>query len=97
MEVGPLSRLIVAYASGRTDVQELVKDTLGKLNVPVGALFSTLGRTAARGLDAALAMIWLKEFYQRSDGAGQDQRSLHVQRREVGTEDLAGRMRKASD
>ena len=40
MEVGPLSRLIVSYASGRTDVQELVKDTLGKLNVPVGALFS---------------------------------------------------------
>jgi hydrogenase large subunit len=38
-------------------------DTLGKLNVPVAALFSTLGRTAARGLDAALAMIWLKEFY----------------------------------
>src|SRR3974390_178751 len=63
MEVGPLSRLIVAYASGRTDVQELVKDTLGKLNVPVAALFSTLGRTAARGLDAALAMNWLKEFY----------------------------------
>jgi hydrogenase large subunit len=63
MEVGPLARLLVAFASGRTDVQELVKDTLGKLNVPVGALFSTLGRTAARGLDAALAMIWLKEFF----------------------------------
>ena len=62
-EVGPLARLVVAYASGHTDVQELVKDTLGKLNVPVGALFSTLGRTAARGLDAALAMIWLKEFF----------------------------------
>ena len=63
MEVGPLARLNVAYASGRTDVQELVKATLGKLNVPVAALFSTLGRTAARGLDAALGMIWLKEFY----------------------------------
>jgi hydrogenase large subunit len=63
MEVGPLARLIVAYASGRTDVQDLVKDTLGKLNVPVAALFSTLGRTAARGLDAALAMTWLKEFF----------------------------------
>jgi hydrogenase large subunit len=63
MEVGPLARLLVAYASGRTDVQELVKATLGKLNVPVAALFSTLGRTAARGLDAALAMIWLKEFF----------------------------------
>ncbi len=63
MEVGPLARLIVAYAAGHTDVQDLVKDTLGKLNVPVTALFSTLGRTAARGLDAALAMGWLKEFF----------------------------------
>ena len=63
MEVGPLARLLVAYASGRTDVQELVKGTLGKLGVPVDALFSTLGRTAARGLDAALGMIWLKEFF----------------------------------
>jgi hydrogenase large subunit len=63
MEVGPLSRLIVAYASGHSDVKELVGSTLGKLNVPVDALFSTLGRTAARALDAALAMGWLKEFF----------------------------------
>jgi len=63
MEVGPLARLVVAYASGHTDVKELVGETLGKLNVPVTALFSTLGRTAARGLDASLAMIWLKEFF----------------------------------
>jgi len=68
MEVGPLARLVVAYASGRTDVQDLVKDTLGKLNVPVTALFSTLGRTAARGLDAALAMGWLKEFFDELMG-----------------------------
>jgi hydrogenase large subunit len=63
MEVGPLSRLLVAYAAGHADVKELVGQTLGKLGVPVDALFSTLGRTAARGLDAALAMIWLKEFF----------------------------------
>ena len=63
MEVGPLSRLIVSYAAGHNDVKELVGSVLGKLNVPVAALFSTLGRTAARGIDAALAMVWLKEFY----------------------------------
>jgi hydrogenase large subunit len=68
MEVGPLARLVVAYAAGHTDVQDLVKDTLGKLNVPVAALFSTLGRTAARGLDAALAMGWLKEFFDELMG-----------------------------
>jgi len=63
MEVGPLARLLVSYAAGHTDVKETVGMVLGKLNVPVDALFSTLGRTAARGIDAALAMGWLKEFF----------------------------------
>jgi hydrogenase large subunit len=63
MEVGPLARLLVSYAAGRADVKETVNATLGKLGVPVGALFSTLGRTAARGIDCALSVIWLKEFY----------------------------------
>ncbi len=63
MEVGPLARLLVSYAAGHEDVKEVVGATLGKLGVPVDALFSTLGRTAARGIDAALAMVWLKEFY----------------------------------
>jgi hydrogenase large subunit len=63
MEVGPLARLVVAYASGRADVKELVDQTLSKLDVPLDALFSTLGRTAARGLDAALAVTWMKEFF----------------------------------
>jgi hydrogenase large subunit len=63
MEVGPLARLLVSYAAGHADVKDTVGAVLGKLGVPVGALFSTLGRTAARGIDAALAMIWLKEFF----------------------------------
>jgi len=63
MEVGPLARLLVSYAAGRADVKETVNATLGKLGVPVDALFSTLGRTAARGIDCALSMSWLKEFY----------------------------------
>ncbi len=62
MEVGPLARVVVGLASGHTDIKELVNMVLGKLNVPVAAVFSTLGRTAARGIDAALTMAWLKEF-----------------------------------
>jgi hydrogenase large subunit len=65
MEVGPLARLIVGYASGRADVKEAVGGALGKLNVPVAALFSTLGRTAARAIDAELAIGWLKEFFDQ--------------------------------
>jgi len=65
MEVGPLSRLLVAYASGREDVQEVVNEALKKLDVPVGALFSTLGRTAARGLETRLIAHWAMEFYDQ--------------------------------
>jgi hydrogenase large subunit len=65
MEVGPLARLLVAYASGREEVKELINATLKQLDVPVTALFSTLGRTAARGLETKLVAGWSKEFYQQ--------------------------------
>jgi len=58
MEVGPLARLLVAYASGSQEVQEVVNSTLKALDVPVAALFSTLGRTAARGLETKLVCGW---------------------------------------
>ncbi len=63
MEVGPLSRVLVGYASGREDYKEVVESALSQLNVPVGALFSTLGRTAARGLETKLIADWAQEFY----------------------------------
>ncbi len=63
MEVGPLARLLVAYASGSAEVKEEVDGALAALGVPVTALFSTLGRTAARGLETRLIARWAKEFY----------------------------------
>jgi len=63
MEVGPLSRMLVAYASGRQEVKDIVDGTLKQLGVPLTALFSTLGRTAARGLETKLIAGWAKEFY----------------------------------
>jgi hydrogenase large subunit len=63
MEVGPLARMLVGYASGRQEVKDVVDSTLKKLDVPVTALFSTLGRTAARGLETLLIAGWAKEFY----------------------------------
>ena len=50
-EVGPLARVLVAYGAGKKEIKDLVDSTLQKLGVPVQALFSTLGRTAARGLE----------------------------------------------
>ncbi|OIO55599.1 MAG: hydrogenase 2 large subunit [Alphaproteobacteria bacterium CG_4_10_14_0_2_um_filter_63_37] len=54
MEVGPLARMLVMYASGHAQAQELVGMTLSKLGVGPEALFSTLGRTAARGLETKI-------------------------------------------
>ena len=51
MEVGPLSRMLVAYGSGHPRVKELVGTVLTKLGVGPAALFSTLGRVAARGIE----------------------------------------------
>jgi len=50
-EVGPLARVLVAYGKGKKEIKDLVDSTLKKLDIPVDALFSTLGRTAARGLE----------------------------------------------
>jgi hydrogenase large subunit len=65
MEVGPLARVLVAYASGSAEVKDLVGAALKQLDVPVGALFSTLGRTAARGLETKLIAGWALEFYNQ--------------------------------
>lgn len=63
MEVGPLARMLVGYASGREEYKEIVDATLSKLQVPAGALFSTLGRTAARALETQLVAGWNLEFF----------------------------------
>jgi len=63
MEVGPLARMLVAYAAGHDEVKEAVGGVLKALDVPVTALFSTLGRTAARGIETQLIARWSKEFY----------------------------------
>ena len=65
MEVGPLARMLVGYASGRADYKEVIEGALKALNVPVAALFSTLGRTAARGLETKLTCGWAMESYQQ--------------------------------
>lgn len=54
MEVGPLARVLVAYAGGNADAKKAVGFVLDKLGVGPEALFSTLGRTAARGVDCLM-------------------------------------------
>ncbi len=53
MEVGCLSRMVLGYVQPKQYpfIKETVDSVLKKLDVPVTALFSTLGRTAARGIE----------------------------------------------
>jgi len=50
-EVGPLARMVVSYAQGNETVQKMVGDTLSHFDAPPAALFSVLGRHAARALE----------------------------------------------
>jgi [NiFe] hydrogenase large subunit/hydrogenase large subunit len=63
MEVGPLARMLVAFASGHDDVREVVGGALGRLGVGPEALFSTLGRVAARGAETVLLAARLEKWY----------------------------------
>ena len=71
MEVGPLARMLVAYASGNKRVQDLVNGALTELKLQPAALFSTLGRVAARALETVylLDMMdgWLNELAGNMD------------------------------
>ncbi|MDR1258316.1 MAG: nickel-dependent hydrogenase large subunit [Tannerellaceae bacterium] len=65
MEVGPLARLVVAYAARKEPQKSFIDDTLKKLDLPAEALFSTLGRTAARGIETALVANWALEVFDK--------------------------------
>ena len=78
MEVGPLARVLVAYASGVPEVKAAVDYVLTTLNAPATALFSTLGRTAARGVDALVLAqkneLWLDQL---ADNMGRGNLEVH--------------------
>ena len=61
-EVGPLARCLVAYASGHKETKAAVDMVLAKLQVGPEALFSTLGRTAARGIETLLLVQKLPDW-----------------------------------
>ena len=63
MEVGPLARVLMLYASGHEPTRALVEMTLAKLDAPVEALYSTLGRTAARTLETKIIADAMQTWY----------------------------------
>ncbi len=65
MEVGPLARYIIGFAQGNPEFKEPTVKLLKALDAPVEALFSTLGRTAARGLECQWAAHKMMYFFNK--------------------------------
>lgn len=65
-EVGPLARMFVSYLAGEPTVKQLVDSVLDHFDAPVSALFSVLGRHAARALESKFVADsmaeWLNEL-----------------------------------
>ena len=66
MEVGPLARILMLYAKGHEPTRELATMALSKLELPIEAMYSTMGRTAARTLESKIIadamMGWLESL-----------------------------------
>jgi len=65
VEVGPLARYIIGYAQNKPEFKEPTDKLLKDLGLPLPALFSTLGRTAARALEAQWAARQLRYFQDK--------------------------------
>jgi hydrogenase large subunit len=57
--------MLMLYATGNPQAKELVGLTLKTLDVPVTALFSTLGRTAARTLETKIFVDAMDGWYNQ--------------------------------
>ncbi|MBI9051794.1 MAG: nickel-dependent hydrogenase large subunit [Anaerolineaceae bacterium] len=63
MEVGPLARVLAMYAGGHAQTQELTNMVLKTLGVPLAAVFSTLGRTAARAIETKVFADSMRTYF----------------------------------
>jgi [NiFe] hydrogenase large subunit/hydrogenase large subunit len=80
MEVGPLAKLLVAFASGHQETKDAVTLVLKHLNVGPEALFSTLGRTGARGLDCLITARQLPKWLgQLQENMARGDLRIHAQ------------------
>ncbi len=65
VEVGPLARVLMLYARGHEQTRELVGSALSTLDLPPAALFSTMGRTAARTLESKIIVDAMEGWYNQ--------------------------------
>ena len=64
MEVGPLARMLMMYARGHEPAKALTDKALAQLGLPIEAMFSTMGRTAARALESKVIADAMPAWYE---------------------------------
>ena len=62
MEVGPLARMIVGYASDSKIIKPYIEEFLSQTDTKVEDLFSSVGRNVARGLEARICADYIFDF-----------------------------------
>ncbi len=63
METGPLARFVIANALHTPDYVAITRRCLAQMNLPFEALYSTVGRTLTRAMEASLVAGWMTDFY----------------------------------
>lgn len=65
METGPLAQILVAYSLNHPTIKPTVDMVLDTLKLEPDAMFSTLGRTAARGIEALVIGKQIKHWIEQ--------------------------------
>jgi len=78
MDSGLWRVFLVAYAAGKQPAKGLVDSVLAQIKQPATVLFSTLGRIAARALEAQLMADKLTDWWQElEDNLGRRVLAMH--------------------
>jgi Ni,Fe-hydrogenase I large subunit len=78
MEVGPLARVVISYLSGNAAVKSEVDGLLKVFNADISAVFSVLGRHAARAIEAKLIVAEMHNWIDQLDVNGKPRATFDI-------------------
>ncbi|OHD64064.1 MAG: hypothetical protein A2176_08610 [Spirochaetes bacterium RBG_13_51_14] len=78
LEVGPLARVVISYLSGNESVKREVDGLLKIFNADISAVFSTLGRHAARAIEAKLIVAAMPEWIDELEVNGKPRNTFEI-------------------
>ncbi len=84
MEVGPLARVVTSYLSGNEAVKSEVNGLLRMFNAGISAVFSVLGRHAARAIESKLLCVEMRKWLDELEVGGPPRNSYEIPQRGEG-------------